>query len=75
MPSKSQHSKPPLTESLCRMRAEQCERDAERANAAELKVIFRDLARAWRSAADDIANNRPLPSPRRRGNRENDEVA
>jgi hypothetical protein len=32
---------------------------AERANQPELKVIFRDLARAWRNAAHDIVNNRP----------------
>jgi hypothetical protein len=50
----------------CEARALQCEREAERANMPELKVIFRQLARAWRSAADDLANNRPLPSPRAR---------
>jgi hypothetical protein len=42
----------------CEARALQCEREAERANMPELEVIFRDLARAWRSAAHDIANNR-----------------
>jgi hypothetical protein len=41
----------------CEARALQCERQAERANMPELKVIFRQLARAWRSAADDIANS------------------
>jgi hypothetical protein len=63
MPSKTPK---PIDLAHCQARALQCEREAERATTPELKVIFRELAGAWRSAADDIANNRPLPSPRAR---------
>jgi hypothetical protein len=65
----------PIDIQRCEARALQCEREAERANQPELKVIFRDLAQAWRNAAHDIANNRPLASTRRRRGKENDKVA
>jgi hypothetical protein len=65
MSSKNKNSKP-IDIPQCQARAAQCEHEAERAAVPELKKVYLDLARAWRNAADDIAHNRPLPSPRRR---------
>jgi hypothetical protein len=58
---------------LSKPRAEECEREAERAAEPELKKTY--LARAWRDVADDITNNRLLASPRRRTKGTGDEMA
>jgi hypothetical protein len=63
MPSKTPK---PIDLAHCQARADECEREAERAAEPELKKTYLDLARAWRDVADDITNNRLLASPRRR---------
>ena len=64
MPSKTPR---PIDLTHCQARAEECEREAERAAEPELKKTYLDLARAWRDVADDITNNLLLASPSSEG--------